>query len=169
MNPTPFPPYGAKSFALRFDFAIELGFLEEARAPVCKDSYEELRFRDPRYADIALEDYNFARSRFSLPRFLSYFEGVAPGQTVLRPWIVDSWVLFSPVELGLWGEMISKASHVHSHISHRSLPICAVPLEKPIFDWTLPDHCVVHDTRVGIAAVITWEAGRAFLDLNGQS
>jgi hypothetical protein len=161
-------PANVPLFKLRFDFAIELGFLDHMRAPVTPQvlaDYCRLVFKKP-FAHGEAQKLNALTRQYPYKRFFLYCGLIAPQQTDCRPWIFDGrhWL---PTEAeGLYRDMLDRAALAEGRPVGGRPEIFPLPLATPVDRWTYPTRVVLHDTHRALAGVVSYATAKAILEFN---
>jgi hypothetical protein len=164
-------------FRLRWDFPIEIGLVDAAKAPVSEAAFQRLRARKPELGSITLEAYNEQRRSYwrpSLPPFIGLFGAVASGAQEISCWLVDGYgqsyqVRELPPAAGAWA--------LWNDFLFRLAAACRAPADsppaiypeipsRPLDRWVYPQQMAVLATGEGLAAAVPWKAGVQYLKFN---
>lgn len=165
-------PTDAATFRLRFDFAIELGMLDEIRAPMSPEAFEALRAAEPTLAKVDLAVHNRERAHFALaglPQFMLIFGAIPPGQVKVTKWISDGTFPYSTNDATLWNDFLRRIAYAKGDPIQKHPCIYPPPLTAPVNRWILPGEVVVHDTANAIAAILPWKVGYRYFQFNRQA
>jgi hypothetical protein len=172
MNPSSIFPVGTVAFHLRFDFGVELGLLDETRAPISAEAFEALRASESSLANVDLQTHNRERANFAvagLPQFFLIFGAIAPGKLKVSKWISDGQFPFSTNDSGLWNHFLGQLAHAQGYPIQDRPCVYPPPLAAPTDRWTLPPQAVVHDTVHSLAGVLPWPIAFKYLAFNTRA
>ncbi len=162
-------PSKTPSFFLRFDFPVEAGYLDLARAPLpAHKVLAECRKQNKEFSPQLLEHVNAARACRKLKRFYQYTVITDKNATdpILR--ISDGdiplWLLWN----GLFADLLCR---VDAHLSTLGeAPQALFLWQSPVDQQYVPGaYTVLHDTESSRAVVILNEACTWYLDDNSDA
>lgn len=155
------------SFFLRWDFALEIGFVDFLRKPVSVAEYAAVLNKGgtEAFSWRSYEDYNRARASTPLPRYVMASAMIEPGDLTGIPSLYDGRTWYSPEKsCGLFAELVARVGIVAPPEAGRSSQIYPNPLSAPRDRWRAAKCAVIHDSATSIATVWPWSEARTAIE-----
>ena len=155
-------------FHLRWDFSIEVGFLDKVRAPDSPAVFARRRMKsgDASFSWAAFRLHNERRAATPVPRYILFGGIVAPGKTDPVPWIFSGVDCYFPrPDCGLIADLLARVAAVAPPGAGEASRVFAASIEKPRERWTAPDFGVLHDAERSKAEIWQWQDACRFLSV----
>lgn len=142
-------------FKFRFDFALEIGYMDAVRAAVTEASFAAMcRTKlNEAFSWVGFRTHNEVRSQRACPRYLLAGGIIRPKSRTPSPFLTDGETWFFPPESGLFWDLVKR---VEVGVKPpKGVASAIYPASRALADetWAYPPMCVVHDAETGIAEV----------------
>jgi hypothetical protein len=157
-------PFNSSFFHLRFDFSVELGFLDLARKPLTESEYANSCQREKLvYSNDHLLAHYEKRATYPSSLYVVFGGCVPKGRTSAAPFVTDGKVWIIPPLRGLFGEVLARARNSVGAKQGDYPFLFPGPLPKPLEKTVFPTFAVFHDTQDSQAVIAQYREAMAMM------